>query len=141
FFFFSSSLSSGVTICLLTLASVWPGSVGDTLLLLRLERDILPVTIPIPTAHGKVSLSSVLRDFDTILKGQKEANACRDKQDWWLHRSQLEQEMKNLIENLERHVLGCWRGALLPSAPPQSGLEEEAALLHPQLLACGWKDP
>ncbi|NXT55557.1 ESPL1 protein, partial [Pluvianellus socialis] len=36
-------IPSGVTVCVLALASVQPGSVGDTLLLTRLEKDTAPV--------------------------------------------------------------------------------------------------
>ncbi|NXV25198.1 ESPL1 protein, partial [Cepphus grylle] len=120
---------SGVTVCVLTLAGLQPGSAGDTLLLTRLEKDAAPLSIRIPTALGKA-----------ILKEQKEANGCTDKQDWWLRRSQLDHRMKSLIETLETQVLGCWRGALLP-APPQPALDEEVALLHPQLGRCGWSHP
>ena len=40
--------------CVLTLASIQPGSVGDTLLLARLEKGTTPVNIRIPTALAKV---------------------------------------------------------------------------------------
>ncbi|XP_074427924.1 separin isoform X2 [Larus michahellis] len=133
-------IPAGVTVCVLTLAGVQPGSAGDTLLLTRLEKDAAPLSIRIPTALGKVPLRSVLSDFEAILKEQKEANGCTDKQDWWLRRSQLDHRMKSLIETLETQVLGCWRGALLP-APPQPALDEEVALLHPQLGRCGWSHP
>ena len=45
---------AGVTVCVLTLAGVQPGCVGDTLLLTRLEKDTAPVAIRIPTALAKV---------------------------------------------------------------------------------------
>ncbi|NWS41443.1 ESPL1 protein, partial [Probosciger aterrimus] len=132
-------IPSGVTVCMLTLASSQPGSVGDTLLLTRLEQGSTPVNIRIPTALTKAPLHSVLRDFDTIQKEQKEANACTDKQDWWLRRFELDRRMKSLIETLELQVLGCWRGVLLPTSPEPT-LAEEAARLHAQLLQCGWRD-
>ncbi|XP_030366174.1 separin, partial [Strigops habroptila] len=132
-------IPSGVTVCMLTLASTQPGSVGDTLLLTRLEKGSTPVNIRIPTALTKAPLRSVLKDFDTIQKEQKEANTCTDKQDWWMRRFELDRRMKSLIETLELQVLGCWRGVLLPSSPEPS-LAEEAAQLHPQLRQCGWRD-
>ncbi|NXK15500.1 ESPL1 protein, partial [Herpetotheres cachinnans] len=157
-------IPSGVTVCMLTLASIQPGSVGDTLLLTRLEKGTVPVNIRIPTALTKVRargergaaaatfgagvttssllqapLRSVLSDFDAIQKEQKEANCCTDKRDWWLRRSELDRRMKSLIETLETQVLGCWRGALIP-AGPEAALAEEAARLHPQLRRCGWRD-
>ncbi|NXI97608.1 ESPL1 protein, partial [Psophia crepitans] len=133
-------IPSGVTVCVLTLASIQPGSVGDTLLLTRLEKDTAPVNVCIPTALDKAPLRSVLSEFDAIQKEQKEANSCRDKQEWWLRRSELDRRMKNLIETLETQVLGCWRGALLP-AGPEPALAEEAAELHPQLRQHGWRHP
>ncbi|XP_064330418.1 separin isoform X1 [Phalacrocorax carbo] len=131
-------IPSGVTVCTLTLASVQPASVGDTLLLTRLEKGTAPVTIRIPTALN-VPLRSVLSNFDAIQKEQKEANSCTDKQEWWQRRTELDRRMKSLIEMLETQVLGCWRAALIPSGP-EPGLAEEAARLHPQLCQCGWRD-
>ncbi|KAM6039050.1 separin isoform 2-T2 [Chlamydotis macqueenii] len=132
-------IPSGVTMCVLTLASIQPGSVGDTLLLTRLEKGTAPVSIRIPAALGKAPLRSVLSNFDAIQKEQKEANTCTDKRDWWLRRSELDSRMKSLIETLEMQVLGCWRGVLIPSGP-EPGLAEEAARLHPQLRRCGCRD-
>lgn len=71
-------IPSGVTVCVLTLASIQPGSGGDTLLLTRLEKDTAPVTIRIPVAPDKAPLRSVLSDFDAIQKEQKETNSCTD---------------------------------------------------------------
>ncbi|CAN0007802.1 unnamed protein product [Bubo scandiacus] len=133
-------IPSGVTVCLLTLASPQPGSGGDTLLLARLEPGTTPVNLRIPTALTKAPLRSVLRDFDAIQREQKETNNCTDKQDWWLRRSELDRRMKSLIESLETQVLGCWRGVLLPSAP-EPALAEDAARLHPELRRCGLRDP
>ncbi|NXK57046.1 ESPL1 protein, partial [Chauna torquata] len=131
-------IPAGVTVCVLTLVSIQPASVGDTLLLTRLERGSTPVTVRIPTALTKAPLSSVLRDFDAIQKEQKEASSCTDKRDWWLCRSELDRRMKNLIETLETQVLGCWKGALLP-AGQEPALTEEAARLCTQLRPCGWR--
>ncbi|XP_074670026.1 separin isoform X2 [Strix aluco] len=133
-------IPSGVTVCLLTLASPQPGSGGDTLLLARLEPGTAPINLRIPTALTKAPLCSVLRDFDAIQREQKETNNCTDKQDWWLRRSELDRRMKSLIESLETQVLGCWRGVLLPSAP-EPALAEDAARLHPELRRCGLRDP
>ncbi|NXX57412.1 ESPL1 protein, partial [Scopus umbretta] len=132
-------IPSGVTVCVLTLAGVQPASVGDTLLLTRLEKGTAPVTVRIPTALSKAPLHAVLSDFDAIQKEQKEANGCTVKQDWWQRRSELDCRMKSLIETLEMQVLGCWRGALIP-AGPEPGPAEEATRLHPELRRCGWRD-
>lgn len=45
---------SGVTVCMLAVSTLQPGTVGNTLLLTRLEKDNPPVTVQIPTAQDKV---------------------------------------------------------------------------------------
>ncbi|NXM24204.1 ESPL1 protein, partial [Oxyruncus cristatus] len=135
-------IPSGVTVVLLALGSPCPGAVGDTLLLTRLERDVEPLSIRIPTHRSQAPLSSILREFESIQCEQKEANGCTDKQEWWSRRSQLDQRMKTLIQSLESHVLGCWRGLLLPRPPGSSpSLAEESSRLIPELRRCGWNDP
>ncbi|NXW26039.1 ESPL1 protein, partial [Circaetus pectoralis] len=130
---------SGVTVCVLTLVSIQPGSVGDTPLLAWLEKGTASMNICICTALAKALLRPVLSNFDAIQKEHKEANSCPDKQDRWLRHSKLDRRMKSLIETLEMQVLGCWRGALIPTVP-QPSLAEEAAHLHPQLCRCSWRD-
>ncbi|XP_012887879.1 PREDICTED: separin [Dipodomys ordii] len=130
----------GVTVCVLALATLQPGTVGNTLLLTRLEKDNPPVTVQIPTAQNKFSLSSVLREFDAIQKEQKENSCCTDKRTWWTGRLALDRRMEDLITSLEKHVLGCWRGLLLPSSEGP-GLATEASRLQELLQECGWEYP
>uniref|UniRef100_A0A452HGE2 separase n=1 Tax=Gopherus agassizii TaxID=38772 RepID=A0A452HGE2_9SAUR len=132
-------IPSGVTVCLLTLVSLQPGTLGDTLLLTRLEKNSTPVTIHIPTAQTKAPLSSVLGEFDAIQKEQKEFSSCTDKRDWWLGRTELDRRMKVLTETLEKEVLSCWKGALLPTSQ-DSGVAKEASSLQEQLRECGWEN-
>ncbi|NXI35366.1 ESPL1 protein, partial [Galbula dea] len=133
-------IPKGVTVCVLALTSSQPGSAGDMLLLTRLERGSSVLNLRIPTALTEAPLCSVLSDFDSIQREQKETSSCTDKQDWWLRRSELDRRMKSLIETLEMQVLGCWRGVLIPSSP-EPRLAEEAAHLHSQLCCCGWREP
>ncbi|EFB17411.1 hypothetical protein PANDA_012438, partial [Ailuropoda melanoleuca] len=133
-------LPSGVTVCVLALATLQPGTVGDTLLLTRLEKDNPPVTVQIPTAQNKLPLSSALKEFDAIQKEQKENSSCTDKREWWTGRLELDQRMEVLITSLEKHVLGCWRGLLLPSSE-DPGPAQEASHLQKLLQECGWKYP
>ncbi|XP_004692763.1 PREDICTED: separin [Condylura cristata] len=133
-------LPSGVTVCVLALATLQPGTVGDTLLLTRLEKDSPPVTVQIPTAQSKFPLSSVLKEFDAIQKEQKENSSCTDKREWWMGRLELDRRMEVLITSLEKHVLGCWRGLLLP-ASEDPGPAREASRLQELLQQCGWKYP
>ncbi|KAG8518346.1 Separin, partial [Galemys pyrenaicus] len=133
-------LPRGVTVCVLALATLQPGNVGDTLLLTRLEKDSPPVTVQIPTAQNKFPLSLVLKEFDAIQKEQKENSSCTDKREWWMGRLELDHRMEVLITSLEKHVLGCWRGLLLPSSE-DPGPAQESARLQELLQQCGWKYP
>ncbi|NXJ86932.1 ESPL1 protein, partial [Trogon melanurus] len=132
-------IPSGVTVCILTLASTQPGSAGDTLLVARLEKDAAPVTVRVP---AQALLRLVMSNFENIQKEQRDGNGCTDKQSWWLLRYELDCRMKNLIETLETRVLGCWRGILIP-AGPEPALAEEAARLRAELRrgGCGDADP
>ncbi|KAM9229251.1 separin [Dugong dugon] len=131
---------SGVTVCVLALATLQPGTMGNTLLLTRLEKDNSPVTVQIPTAQSKLPLSSALKEFDAIQKEQKENSSCTDKREWWTGRLELDHRMEVLITSLEKYVLGCWRGLLLPSSEdPRPG--QEASRLQELLRECGWKYP
>ncbi|XP_045409836.1 separin [Lemur catta] len=133
-------IPSGVTVCVLALATLQPGTVGNTLLLTRLEKDSPPVTVQIPTAQNKLSLSSALNEFDAIQKEQKENSSCTDKREWWTGRLELDHRMEALITSLEKSVLGCWRGLLLPSSE-EPGPAQEASRLQELLQECGWKYP
>uniref|UniRef100_A0A8C7A565 separase n=1 Tax=Neovison vison TaxID=452646 RepID=A0A8C7A565_NEOVI len=133
-------IPSGVTVCVLALATLQPGTVGDTLLLTRLEKGSPPVTVQIPTAQNKLPLSSALKEFDAIQKEQKENSSCTDKREWWTGRLELDHRMEVLITSLEKHVLGCWRGLLLPSSE-DPGPAQEASRLQQLLQECGWKYP
>ncbi|XP_075407729.1 separin isoform X2 [Tenrec ecaudatus] len=133
-------IPNGVTVCVLALATLQPGTVGNTLLLTRLEKERPPVTVQIPTAQCKLPLSSALREFDAIQKAQKENSGCTDKREWWLGRLDLDRRMEALITSLEKCVLGCWRGLLLPSQE-DPGPAQEASRLLALLQECGWKYP
>ncbi|XP_076966940.1 separin isoform X2 [Tamandua tetradactyla] len=135
-----SLIPSGVIVCVLALATLQPGTVGNTLLLTRLEKDNSPVTVQIPTAQNKLPLSSALNEFDAIQKAQKENSSCTDKREWWTGRLELDHRMEVLITSLEKDVLGCWRGLLLPSSE-DPGPACEASCLQGLLQECGWKYP
>ncbi|XP_041501970.1 separin isoform X2 [Microtus oregoni] len=135
-----AEIPTGVTVCVLALATLQPGILSNTLLLTRLEKDNPPVTVKIPTAQNKLPLSSVLKEFDAIQKDQKENSSCTEKRAWWTGRLALDQRMEELITSLEEHVLGCWRGLLLPSSADPSSAQE-ASRLKELLQECGWRYP
>ncbi|KAG8585274.1 hypothetical protein GDO81_004955 [Engystomops pustulosus] len=131
-------IPANTAVCILTLADSQTRNPGDTLLLCRLERGNVPVSVQIPTAYLKVPLSSVLQEFDEIQKEQKVVNNLTDKKEWWEGRTSLDSRMKALIQTLEEQVLGCWK-SLLSSPSSMSTLEEEAKGLSKALSLCGWR--
>ncbi|NXS85095.1 ESPL1 protein, partial [Erpornis zantholeuca] len=132
----------GVTVCQLSLGSAVPGAGGDSLLLLRLQRNSAPVCVRIPTQSSQAPLSQVLREFELIQREQREANGVSERQEWWERRSRLDLRMESLIRSLEWEVLGCWRGLLLPREPGKDPLDEqELSQLLQELRECGWDSP
>ncbi|XP_060678360.1 separin [Hemiscyllium ocellatum] len=111
-----------VTVCLLTLTSLYPrGDREELLQLTRLRKGRVPVTVGIPA-----SVSTVLSEFDSILAEQREISNETELKAWWDGRTSLDRRMRELVESLERDVLGCWKGLLL-TAPPDPQLDVEAA--------------
>ncbi|XP_020821918.1 separin [Phascolarctos cinereus] len=135
-----AQIPSGVTVCVLASISLQSGTIGDTLLLTRLEKNTSPVTIQIPTTQTKLPLSSALGEFEAIQKEQKENSNCTEKTKWWTTRLKLDRRMEVLITSLEKHVLGCWKVMLVPSTGSLS-LTQEASSLKDSLGKCGWKSP
>ncbi|OCT92992.1 separin [Xenopus laevis] len=111
-------IPANTAMCILTLVDSQTRMPGDTILLTRLVRGSPPVTVQIPTAHLKVSISSTLQEFDEIQKQQKAVNNLTDKKEWWEGRMELDCRMKALIRLLEEQVLGCWK--VLLSCPSSS---------------------
>ncbi|MBN3301728.1 ESPL1 protein, partial [Amia calva] len=145
------SIPPGVTVCLLSVVSLLPGEVGDTVLLTRLERDAPPITVRIPTAHGPVTwlslsnpppqkpISVLLQEFEAVQQQQKVISNVTDKVEWWEGRRRLDTRMKVLLEAMEEQVLGCWRGLLLPcSQDPE--VAKQAAHVSRSLSECGTQD-
>ncbi|XP_072105072.1 separin [Mobula birostris] len=118
-------IPADVMVCLLTLAAVGPHDAGDVLLFTRLEKGRVPISVQIPTESGTVSVSSLLAEFDAILKEQKEISNVSELKAWWEGRTALDRRMKHLVDSLETGVLGCWRCLLLPSCP-DTQLQQEA---------------
>ncbi|NXN07932.1 ESPL1 protein, partial [Indicator maculatus] len=125
-------IPSGVTVCLLALASTQPGCLGDTLLVTRLEKGAAPLNLCIPTRLSRVRPGRAQGQLGHLLGLGGHRGSLGTFWGW-------EGTGAALIETLETQVLGCWRVALLPTSP-QPSLEEEAAQLHPQLRRCGWRD-
>uniref|UniRef100_UPI00398F29C3 separin-like n=1 Tax=Pristiophorus japonicus TaxID=55135 RepID=UPI00398F29C3 len=131
------NIPDGVVVCLLTLARVSPSDTGDLLLVSRLERGRVPVTVQIPTEQGPVSVSSLLAEFDAILQEQKTISNVTELKPWWEGRTSLDRRMKQLVESLETGVLGCWKGLLLPGCM-ETQLQLEAAALGQFLVQSGY---
>ncbi|XP_077054466.1 separin isoform X1 [Siphateles boraxobius] len=111
-------LPAGITVCMLSLAGVYPDEIGSTILLTRLERGSTPITVRIPTANREVQIRSVamlLQEMDGVLKGQKEVSMMAEKSQWWEGRKSLDVRVEKMLEEMEE-ALGVWRTLLLPLA-------------------------
>ncbi|KAI2663698.1 Separin [Labeo rohita] len=106
-------LPAGVTVCMLSLTGVYPDEIGSTILLTRLERGSTPITVRIPTADRKRSVSVLLEEMDGVLKGQKEVSTVAEKAQWWEGRKALDVRVEKMLEEMEE-ALGVWRTLLLP---------------------------
>ncbi|XP_069043286.1 separin isoform X2 [Lepisosteus oculatus] len=126
----------GVTVCLLSLASVLPSERGDTVLLSRLERDAPPLTVRVPTSQRRRPIGTLLREFEAMQQEQKALSNVTDKAEWWEGRRLLDGRMKALLESMEEQVLSCWRGLLLPHCQDPE-VAKQAACLHQALSECG----
>ncbi|KAM4796065.1 LOW QUALITY PROTEIN: separin [Rhinophrynus dorsalis] len=133
-------IPTGTAVCILTLADSQSRMPGDTLLFTRIEYGSSPVTVQIPTSHMKVTIRSILQEFDDIQKQQKIVNNLTDKKEWWEGRMGMDSRMKALIHTLEEQVLGCWKVLLMPpcslSVP---AVAEESSKLSRALSECGWR--
>ena len=54
-----SFFSAGVTVCLMSVFGVKPGEMGDSIMISRLEKDSVPVTLHIPTSKQQVGVISL----------------------------------------------------------------------------------
>uniref|UniRef100_A0A3B3QMZ6 separase n=1 Tax=Paramormyrops kingsleyae TaxID=1676925 RepID=A0A3B3QMZ6_9TELE len=122
-------LSTGVTLCLLSVVGMRPGEMGDTVLLTRLERGLNPVTIRIPTAQREVC------EMDSVQKQQKVVSSVADKAQWWEGRRALDSRVEKLLSEM-REMLSCWMGLLLPLSPDPE-VSHQAKGLHQTLTECG----
>lgn len=108
------------------------------MLVCRLEKGRDPLMVQIPTEGLQINVGSLLSEFDTILKEQKEISNVTELKAWWEGRTSLDQRMKSLVESLETGVLGCWKGLLLPPCSLPE-LQQEAISLTQVLQANGNK--
>ncbi|KAG1942617.1 separin [Pimephales promelas] len=108
-------LPAGITVCMLSLAGVYPDEIGNTILLTRLERGSTPITVRIPTANRERSVAMLLQEMDGVLKGQKEVSMVAEKSLWWEGRKSLDVRVEKMLEEMQE-ALGVWRTLLLPLA-------------------------
>ncbi|XP_067229495.1 separin isoform X1 [Chanodichthys erythropterus] len=112
-------LPAGITVCMLSLAGVYPDEIGSTILLTQLERGSTPITVRIPTANRERSVAMLLEEMDGVLKGQKEVSMVAEKSQWWEGRKALDARVEKMLEEMEE-ALGVWRALLLPlSSDPE----------------------
>ncbi|KAL8612966.1 hypothetical protein ACOMHN_001049 [Nucella lapillus] len=100
------AIPQGWTVCQFSVVDS-PGS--PTLLLTRLTCDQEPLTVELPHFFDSKG-QSIYFGFMDILKVNEEK--IKDNGLWWRHRATLEVKLANLLEGMEKHWLGCWKGLL-----------------------------
>ncbi|XP_030634480.1 separin [Chanos chanos] len=126
-----NNLPTGVTVCLLSVLELYPGEIGETLLLTRLERDSAPITVRISTPHQQPSVVTLLDELNEVMREQREVSGVVEKVQWWEGRKALDVRMQRLLEQMEE-TLGVWRTLLLPlTSDPE--LEVQLKGLQPTL--------
>ncbi|XP_038552604.1 separin [Micropterus salmoides] len=113
-------LPPGVTVCVMSVLGVKPGEIGDSIILSRLEKGSVPVTVHIPTSKQQHPISWLVQEIDSIQVEQKVVSCVSEKAKWWEGRRALDSRVEQLLTEMEG-LLGCWRSFLLPHS------------LHPEL--------
>ncbi|KAM8756416.1 separin isoform 1-T1 [Acanthopagrus schlegelii] len=112
-------LPSGVTVCVISMLGVKPGEIGDSIIMSRLEKGSVPVTVHIPTSKQQHPMSWLVQEMDSIQVEQKVVSCVSEKAKWWEGRRALDSRVERLLKEMEG-LLGCWRSFLLPlSSDPE----------------------
>ncbi|XP_039972012.1 LOW QUALITY PROTEIN: separin [Xiphias gladius] len=128
-------LPPGVTVCVMSVLGVKPGEMGDSIILSRLERGSVPVTVHIPTSKHQHPISWLVQELDSIQVEQKVVSCVSEKAKWWEGRRALDSRVEQLLNEMEG-LLGCWKSFLLPvSSDPE--LSSQAQHLCKALSARG----
>uniref|UniRef100_A0A671W5X4 separase n=1 Tax=Sparus aurata TaxID=8175 RepID=A0A671W5X4_SPAAU len=124
---------TGVTVCVISLLGVKPGEIGDSIILSRLEKGSVPVTVHIPT-----SKHWLVQEMDSIQVEQKVVSCVSEKAKWWEGRRALDSRVEVSMEGL----LGCWRSFFPPlSLDPEVSTQARHLFNEEMLKVCGFLHP
>ncbi|XP_018528986.1 LOW QUALITY PROTEIN: separin [Lates calcarifer] len=128
-------LPPGVTVCVMSVLGVKPGEIGDSIIVTRLEKGSVPVTVHISTSKQQYPISWLVQEMDGIQVEQKVVSCVSEKAKWWEGRRALDSRVERLLKEMEG-LLGCWKSFLLPfSSDPE--LSSQAQHLCKALSARG----
>ncbi|XP_029357952.1 separin [Echeneis naucrates] len=128
-------LPQGITVCLMSVLGVKPGKMGNSIILSRLEKGSVPVTVHIPTSKQKHPISWLVQEMDSIQVEQKVVSCVSEKAKWWEGRRALDSRVERLLKDMEG-LLGCWKSFLLPlSSDPE--VSNQAQHVYKALSARG----
>ncbi|KAL6111552.1 espl1 [Pungitius sinensis] len=105
-------LPPGVTVCVMSVLGVKPGQMGDSVLLSRLAKGSVPVTVHTATSKQH-SISWMVQEMESIQVEQKLVSSVSEKVKWWEGRRELDSRVERLLREMEE-LLGCWWSFLLP---------------------------
>uniref|UniRef100_A0A665W0V1 separase n=1 Tax=Echeneis naucrates TaxID=173247 RepID=A0A665W0V1_ECHNA len=113
-------LPQGITVCLMSVLGVKPGKMGNSIILSRLEKGSVPVTVHIPTSNWLV------QEMDSIQVEQKVVSCVSEKAKWWEGRRALDSRVEVSYET--GHSSGC-SSSILVFTVAEAGTAKEAVYL------------
>lgn len=88
----------------MSVLGVKPGEIGDSIILSRLEKGSVPVTVHIPTSKQQHPISWLVQEIDSIQVEQKVVSCVSEKAKWWEGRRALDSRVE--VSGEERGY--CW---------------------------------
>ncbi|XP_062568932.1 uncharacterized protein LOC134231045 [Saccostrea cucullata] len=82
--------------------------VPDQMLLNSMRKDQDPVIVRLPafkTVHGR----RILSEFTDIMEQSHSSIKITDKTEWWQNRWNLDDRLRNVLQNMDKYWLGHWR--------------------------------
>ncbi|KAJ1963742.1 separin protein [Dipsacomyces acuminosporus] len=80
------------------------------------------------------NLRAIIAESDETMKTGSNCKTDDEKRRWWLHRTQLDKQLKDLLEGIEDQWLGGFRSILQPKDSPDCGID--VSLLQRAIQQC-----
>ncbi|KAL5009966.1 hypothetical protein ScPMuIL_012271 [Solemya velum] len=104
------SLPQGWTVCQVSHVDLVHKS--SQIIITRFQAGKVPIIVQLPGIHTYQG-RTVLPDFDSLMAASADSMKVTDKIQWWKMRRDLNDQMQNFLENMEKFWLNHWKGVLL----------------------------